>query len=70
MRSAGRTKSGEPSLVTFATKSTMDCFALPSFHDGSASAVCAMVVVKASAQTITAARRFGMRVVFRVVFFL
>src|ERR1043166_4646662 len=38
MRSAGETKSGESSLVTFAMKSTMDRLALPSFHDGSASA--------------------------------
>ena len=38
MRSAGGTKSGEPSFVTFATKSTMAFFGLPSFHDGSGSA--------------------------------
>ena len=35
MRSAGGTKSGEPFLVTLATKSLRDFFVLPSFHDGS-----------------------------------
>ena len=38
MRSAGGTKSGEPSLVTFATNSMMAFFAGPSFHEGSGSA--------------------------------
>jgi hypothetical protein len=28
-------KSGEPSRVTAATKSKIDCFVAPSFHDGS-----------------------------------
>jgi hypothetical protein len=31
------TKSSEPSRVTAVTKSRIDCFALPSFHDGSGS---------------------------------
>jgi hypothetical protein len=35
MRSAGGTKSGEPSPVTAATKSSIDCFVAPSFHEGS-----------------------------------
>ena len=39
-RSAG-TKSGEPAVVTLATKSMMDFFAAPSFQDGSGSGVCA-----------------------------
>jgi hypothetical protein len=34
----GGTKSGEPAFVTFATKWTMDLFAGPSLHEGSASA--------------------------------
>jgi hypothetical protein len=55
MRSAGGTNSGELSLVTFDTKVTMDCFALPSFHDGSGSADCATVVVTAAAQRSAAA---------------
>ena len=38
MRSAIGTKSGEPGLVTFATNSTMDRLAGPSFHEGSGSA--------------------------------
>ena len=37
MRSAAGTKSGPPSVVTFATKSTIACFAGPSFQDGSGS---------------------------------
>ena len=40
MRSASGTKSGEPAFVTFATKATMDCLAVPSFHEGSGSAAC------------------------------
>ena len=35
MRSGGGTKSGPPSRVTRATKSTIDFLAAPSFHDGS-----------------------------------
>ena len=35
MRSAGRTKSGPPSVVTRATKSRIADFAMPSFQDGS-----------------------------------
>ena len=38
MRSGTGTKSGEPGVVTFVTKSMMDCLALPSFHEGSGSA--------------------------------
>jgi hypothetical protein len=38
MRSGTGTKSGEPGLMTFSTKAMMDCFAGPSFHDGSGSA--------------------------------
>ena len=38
MRSGGGTKSGPPSRVTRATKSTIDFLAAPSFHDGSGSA--------------------------------
>ena len=38
IRSGGGTKSGPPSRVTRATKSTIDFFAAPSFHDGSGSA--------------------------------
>ena len=34
MRSAGGTKSGEPSFVTFATNAMMDCLVFPSFHEG------------------------------------
>jgi hypothetical protein len=44
MRRGTGTKSGEPSRVTAVTKSTIDCFAAPSFHDGSGAvdiAVCA-----------------------------
>ena len=43
MRSATGTKSGEPSFVTFATNSTMDFLAAPSFQDRSGSAAWAMV---------------------------
>ena len=39
MRSGTGTKSLLPFVVTFATKSRMDCLVLPSFHDGSGSAV-------------------------------
>jgi hypothetical protein len=35
MRSAGGTKSGEPSRVTAVTKFRIDCFVAPSFHEGS-----------------------------------
>ena len=49
MRSAAGTNSGEPSFVTFATKSTMDCFVLPSFHEGSGSAACATAVARDNA---------------------
>ena len=38
MRSAGRHEVGAASVVTRATKSTIACFAGPSFHDGSGSA--------------------------------
>jgi len=38
MRSEGDTKFGEPSRVTAATKFRIDCFAAPSFHEGSAAA--------------------------------
>jgi hypothetical protein len=34
MRSAGGTKSTEPSVVTFPTKATIDIFAAPSFQEG------------------------------------
>ena len=37
MRSDAGTKSGETSFVVLATKSRMDCFAGPSFHEGSGS---------------------------------
>ena len=37
MRSAGGTKSGEPSFVTFSTNSTMAFFGAVSFQDGSGS---------------------------------
>jgi hypothetical protein len=67
IRSATRTRSGEPSCVTFATNSVMDCLSLPSFHDGSASAACAMVVAKASAPPRTAASRFCLNLSFIVV---
>ena len=39
---------GEPSRVTAATKSRMDCLARPSFHDGSGSAVCAWAEMRKS----------------------
>ena len=61
------TKSGEPGVVTFVTKSMMDCLALPSFHEGSGSAARAMVVVKASTPTSAAASRVCVRVVCIVV---
>ena len=34
MRSAGGTKSTEPSVVTFPTMATIDIFAAPSFQEG------------------------------------
>src|SRR5208282_6811017 len=37
MRSAGGTKLGPPSVVVVLTKSTIACFACPSFHEGSGS---------------------------------
>jgi len=86
MRSAGGTKSGPPSLVTFATNSTTDFLAAPSFQDGSGpappalssvegsevegSAAWAMVVVSASAHTSAAAMRFCTRMVFIVGLYL
>lgn len=48
MRSAGGTKSGEPSRVTAATKSSIDCFVAPSFHEGSGLAVVAACADAAS----------------------
>jgi hypothetical protein len=45
MRSAGGTKSAEPSRVTAATKFRIACFVAPSFQEGSMSpdaAVCAL----------------------------
>src|SRR5580704_4301740 len=48
MRSAGGTKSGEPSCVTAATKFRIACFAAPSFHEGSGLPV---VTVCADAET-------------------
>ena len=57
MRSAGGTNSGEPDVVTFATKSMMDFFVLPSFHEGNGSADCATAVVTGSAQESAAAMR-------------
>ena len=41
----------------FSTKATMDCLALPSFHEGNGSAAPAMVVVKAT-EAMRAGRRF------------
>ena len=38
MRSGMGTKPDEPGFVTFSTKVMMDCFALPSSHEGSGSA--------------------------------
>src|SRR4030095_8365861 len=70
MRSAGGTKSGEPFLVTLDTKSSMDCLVLPSLHDGSRSADCVTVVVKASAQKSAAAMMFCLRGIFMTVFLL
>src|SRR5439155_11837224 len=66
MRSSGGTKSGEPSFVTLATNSTMDCLAAPSFHEDNGSPASAIVVVKARAQTSAAAMRFFVCVVFMV----
>ena len=51
MRSAGGTKSGLPALVTFSTKSTMDCLAAPSFQDGSGSAACAASASRRASQS-------------------
>jgi len=39
----------QPFSVTFDTKVTIDCLVLPAFHDGSGSAGCAKLVVKAVA---------------------
>ena len=64
MRSATGTKSGEPSFVTFSTKPMMDCFGVPSFHEGSGSAAQAIVAVNASAQTSAAAMKLCLRMVF------
>ena len=50
MRSAGGTKSGEPSLSLVSTKATMAFFGAPSFHDGSGSDW-ACACVKASAKS-------------------
>ncbi len=41
MRSDTGTKSAEPSRVTAATKSRIDCLVRPLFHDGSGSPPCA-----------------------------
>jgi hypothetical protein len=55
MRSGVGTKSGEPGFVTFATNSTMDFLAGPSFHEGSGSPARAAVALKTSAPTNAAA---------------
>ncbi len=49
MRSAAGTNSGDPCFVTFATKSTMDCFVVPSFQERSGSAACAIAVARDNA---------------------
>jgi len=54
------------SVVTL-TKFRMADLAVPSFHEGSGSWAQAMVVVKATAQTIAAANRFSSCVVFMVL---
>src|SRR5262249_26984257 len=57
-RSAGGTKSRPPSLVTFATNSTIACFAFPSFHEASGSAARTTVArIDAAATTAATAVR-------------
>src|SRR4029079_11673832 len=76
IRSGGGTKSGEPSFVTFSTKSIIDFFAAPSFHEGrgpvpsevEGSCARAMVVISANALTSATAKRFLVWFVF-IVFF-
>src|SRR5436190_847232 len=67
MRSSGGTKSDEPSLVTLATKSVIDFLVAPSFHDGSGSAACAVIVTKTTMQASAIVARFGVRLVFIVL---
>jgi hypothetical protein len=64
MRSAGVTKSLPPFVVTRFTKSTIDCFALPSFQEGKASAARAAPIASASMQASALAIRFRKREVF------
>src|SRR5437870_13004917 len=60
MRSSGATKFAPPVSVVALTKSTMACFAGPSFHEGSGS--WAWVLVKPA--RVIASRAMVMRVVF------
>ena len=69
MRSSSGTNFAPPASVVTRTKSTMACFAGPSFHEGSGSLARAMVVAKDSAPTSAVASRFRVRIVFIVVSF-
>ena len=51
-------------LVTFVTKVDDGLLALPSFHDGSGSADCAIAVVNVSTQNSAAAMMFCLRMIF------
>src|SRR4029453_1809422 len=68
MRSSGGTKSGEPSFVTLATNSTMDCLTAPSLQEGNGSAACALVVMKTTMQANAIVTRFCVGVVFKSCF--
>ena len=57
MRSVGGTKSLPPFVVTRLTKSTIDCLALPSFHEPSASAACACAAATASRHVVATRRK-------------
>src|SRR5262249_53230836 len=51
MRSGGGTKVGAPSRVTDSTKRRIDCFARPSFHEGSGSAARAPIEARTMNET-------------------
>src|SRR5438477_6350976 len=64
MRSSSGTKSGEPSFVTFATNSTMDCLTAPSLQEGNGSAAGAAIVMETTMQASAIVTRFCIRLVF------
>src|SRR5947208_8713973 len=62
MRSSGATKLAPPASVVALTKSTMACFAGPSFHEGKGSAGCALKGKASDENTVNAMSLVGFMV--------